>query len=144
RKASMPAEVDSEELQREIAAATRSWEDELADAVIDEFGEEQGAEVLRRFGRAYPEAYKEDFPARTAVADIRRLLALTTPEDLDLLLYKPRGAPDGVRRFKIARFGPPLSLATLMPSLQDMGVEVTDERPYGLALGTGELAWIYD
>src|SRR5436190_13854124 len=144
RTASAPAEVDSEELQREIAAATRSWDDELADAIVDVYGEERGAEIQRRFGRAFPEAYKEDFPPRTAVADIGRLVALKTPDDFDLLLYKPRGAPDGVRRFKIARLGPPLSLATLMPSLQDMGVEVTDERPYGLALGTGELAWIYD
>jgi glutamate dehydrogenase len=144
RTASTAAEVDSDELEREIGAATRSWEDELADAVIDAYGEERGAEILRRFGTAFPEAYKEDFPARIAVGDIRRLLALASSDDLDLLLYKPRGAPDGVRRFKIARLGPPLSLATLMPSLQDMGVEVTDERPYALALGTGELAWIYD
>jgi glutamate dehydrogenase len=144
RTASMPAEVDSDELEREIAAATRSWDDELADQVTVVYGEEEGAHILRRFGNAFPEAYKEDFPAWAAVADIRRLLALQTTDDLDLSLYKPRGAPDGIRRFKIARVGPPMSLATLMPNLQDMGVEVTDERPYGLALGTGELAWIYD
>src|SRR4051812_31776090 len=144
RTPSRPTAVDTDELQREIAAATRSWEDSLADAVLDEFGEEEGAAVLRRFGSAFPEAYKEDFTPQATVADIRRLLRLDTPEDLDLLLYKPRGAADGVRRFKIARVGPPLSLATLMPSLQDMGVEVTDERPYGLSLGTGESAWIYD
>ncbi len=136
--------VDADALQREIAAATRSWDDELADAVVDASGEEAGAVILRRFGAAFPEAYKEDFPAQTAVSDIGRLMKLTSPEDLDLLLYKPTGAADGVRRFKIARVGPPLSLATLMPSLQDMGVEVTDERPYGLTLGTGEQAWIYD
>jgi glutamate dehydrogenase len=144
RTPSRPTNVDTEQLRREIAAATRSWEDELADAVIDAYGEEQGAVVLRRYGSAFPEAYKEDFSPQAAVTDIKHLEKLSSPEDLDLSLYKPTGAPDGVRRFKIARIGPPLSLATLMPSLQDMGVEVTDERPYGLTLGTGELAWIYD
>ncbi|MFL6239500.1 MAG: NAD-glutamate dehydrogenase [Actinomycetes bacterium] len=144
RTPSTPSAVDTDELQREMAAATRSWEDELVDAVVAAYGEEEGAVILRRYGSAFPEAYKEDFSPRVAVADIRRLSRLGGPEDLDLSLYKPARAAEGVRRFKIARIGPPLSLAVLMPSLQDMGVEVTDERPYGLTLGTGEPAWIYD
>jgi glutamate dehydrogenase len=137
-------DIDVEELELRLAAATRSWTDELADAVVEGFGEELAAEVLKIYGDAFPEAYKEDFSPRAAVADIRRLTALPVEHDLDLSLYKPGGAPAGVRRFKIARIGPPLSLATLMPSLQDMGVEVTDERPYELELGDGRRAWIYD
>jgi glutamate dehydrogenase len=137
-------DIDVEALQERIAAATRSWTDELADAVIEGLGEEHAAGMLKTYGDAFPEAYKEDFSPRAAVADIRRLTDLQTEGDLDLALYKPAGAPEGVRRFKISRVGPPLSLATLMPALQDMGVEVTDERPYELELGDGRRAWIYD
>src|SRR4051812_7533162 len=144
RTASAPTEVDVQEVQRQIGAATRSWDDELVDAVNEVYGEEKAGDILRSFGSAFPEAYKEDFDPRAAVADIQRLLKCASPEDLDLFLYKPPGAPDGVRRFKIGRVGPPLSLATLMPNLQDMGVEVTDERPYELELGSGNQAWIYD
>ena len=36
-------------------------------------GEERGLDLLRRYGGAFPAAYRDDFPARAAVADIARM-----------------------------------------------------------------------
>ena len=135
--------VDHDPLEARLAEATRSWDDEFADAVVDQCGEEESGRLLKAYADAFPEAYKEDFPARTGVADMRQLESLTADGDVALNLYEPYAAAAGERRFKIYRRGAAISLATVLPVLQQMGVEVTDERPYEIESANGWL-WVYD
>jgi glutamate dehydrogenase len=136
-------EVDREELERRLAAATRSWTDDLAEAIVEQCGEEGSASLIRRYGDAFPEGYKADFPARTAVADLRRLDLLSETGETSINLYEPYHATPGERRLKIYRSGPPISLSHVLPMLQNMGVEVVDERPYEIVTPDSR-SWIYD
>ncbi len=135
--------VPHDPLEARLAEATRSWEDEFADALVDQCGEEEASRLLKRYGDAFPEAYKEDFPARTGVADVRQLETLTTEGAVALNLYEPQSAMSGERRFKIYRRGGAISLSTVLPVLQRMGVEVVDERPYEIEV-RGASVWVYD
>ncbi|WTW95128.1 NAD-glutamate dehydrogenase [Streptomycetaceae bacterium NBC_01309] len=137
---------DVEHIERLLAAATRSWADDFAEALVAECGEEPAADLSRAYATAFTEGYKADFTPRTAVADLRRIEALD-PEggsDFTLNLYQPIGALPGERRFKIYRTGGPLSLSDVLPILQRMGIEVVDERPYELRRSDGRIAWVYD
>ncbi|MBW8487545.1 NAD-glutamate dehydrogenase [Actinomadura parmotrematis] len=137
-------DVDADELEARLAAATRSWADDLADAITDQCGEEASGTLARRYGDAFPEGYKADFPARTAVADLRRLDDLSADADTSISLYEPFGAAPGERRLKIYRLGEPISLSRVLPLLQNMGVEVIDERPYEVMPADRPRAWVYD
>ncbi|QFG24044.1 NAD-glutamate dehydrogenase [Actinomadura sp. WMMB 499] len=137
-------DVDVDDLEARVAAATRSWSDDLADAVVELFGEERSGNLSRRFADAFPEGYKADFPARTAVADLRFLEELGPDADTSINLYEPFGAEHGERRLKIYRLGEPISLSRVLPLLQNMGVEVVDERPYEIGTDDGNRYWIYD
>jgi len=53
-----------EVVEARIAQATRSWADDLSEALLESHGEERGLALLRRYGSAFPAAYREDFPAR--------------------------------------------------------------------------------
>jgi glutamate dehydrogenase len=143
RRGEVVPDVDHDDLEAKLVEATRSWADDFADAVVDQCGEEEAAGLLRRYGDAFPEAYKEDFPARTAVADLKQLEALSAGQTA-LNLYQPLGAQSGERRFKIYRSGEAVSLSQVLPVLQRMGVEVVDERPYGIERPGQEPAWVYD
>src|SRR5690606_15217694 len=88
--------------------------------------------------------YKADFPARTAVSDMRRLEELTPDEDTLINLYEPYSARPGERRMKLYRLGEPVSLSRMLPLLQNMGVELIDERPYEIVSSDGQRFWIYD
>ncbi|MEJ2579283.1 MAG: NAD-glutamate dehydrogenase, partial [Kineosporiaceae bacterium] len=124
--------VDPDELEGRLVEATRSWDEDLVDALRAEVGEEEAARLVRLWGRGFPEAYKEDFPARVAVADLRRIeevLAADRSAPIGMNLYEPVGAAEGVRRFKLYRTAP-LSLTSVLPYLSHLGVEVIDERPY--------------
>ncbi|HEV7536379.1 MAG TPA: NAD-glutamate dehydrogenase, partial [Acidimicrobiia bacterium] len=46
-----------------IAEAIRSWSDDLSGALLEGYGEERGLALLRRYGGAFPAAYRDDFPA---------------------------------------------------------------------------------
>jgi glutamate dehydrogenase len=142
-KGEVVPDVDEEELEQRLVEATRSWADDFAEALIDQCGEDEAAPLLKLYADAFAEAYKEDFPARTAVADLRQLEALDD-QATALNLYQPLGGAPGERRFKIYRVGAPVSLSQVLPVLQRMGVEVVDERPYEIQRPGRPPAWIYD
>ena len=85
-------EVDAAALEQEIVDATRTWDEDFAEAVRVAHGEEVGAKLLSRYGRAFPEAYKEDFAPRVAVADLKTIDALGDQES-SFNLYQEPGAP---------------------------------------------------
>ncbi|WP_345525823.1 NAD-glutamate dehydrogenase [Nocardioides endophyticus] len=128
-------EVDTADLERRMADASRSWRDDFISAVISGYGEEVGAVLARRYHDSFPEAYKEDFAPRIAAADLGRLEAIQVGDDgagIDLSLYEDLDAGRGEARLKVFRIGSPLSLSQILPMLSSMGVEVVDERPYEL------------
>ena len=137
------AQVDPAELERRLVDATRTWDEDLAEATRAEYGEEHAARLLRDYGRAFPEAYKEDFHPRVGVADLQHVERLDAEGDFRLNLYHSPGAPEGERRLKLYRRGP-LSLSQVLPIFTDMGVVVTDERPYELRRLDGAAVHIYD
>ncbi|WP_179665712.1 NAD-glutamate dehydrogenase [Nocardioides panaciterrulae] len=134
---------DTDDLERRLTDASRSWRDDFVQAVIAEYGEEVGATLGRRYLDCFPEAYKEDFDARTAAVDLGRLEALQGEEGIDLSLYEQMDAGRGEARLKVYRIGSPLSLSQILPMLSSMGVEVVDERPYELE-GLARPTYVYE
>jgi glutamate dehydrogenase len=141
------SDSDKERIEARLVEAARSWADGFAEALSAEFGEERAAELLRRYGNAFPEGYKADHSPRSAVADLAHLEGLgdgTNGPDFALSLYEPVGAAPDERRFKIYRRGESVSLSQVLPVLNRLGVEVMDERPYELRCADRKVAWIYD
>ncbi|MEU0189059.1 NAD-glutamate dehydrogenase [Streptomyces afghaniensis] len=140
------SDADKERIEARLVEAARSWEDAFAEALIAELGEEQAAELMRRYAHAFPEGYKADHNPRAAVADLVHLEQLNAEEgqDFALSLYEPVGAAPEERRFKIYRTGDAISLSAVLPVLNRLGVEVVDERPYELRCADRSVAWIYD
>ncbi|MEV7346519.1 NAD-glutamate dehydrogenase [Streptomyces sp. NPDC093544] len=140
------SDTDKERIEARLVEAARSWADGFGEALTAELGEERAAELVRRYGGAFPEGYKADHNPRAAVADLVHLehLAKDDSKDFALSLYEPVGAGPGERRFKIYRTGEQVSLSAVLPAINRMGVEVTDERPYELRCSDRTTAWIYD
>jgi len=135
---------DRASVEAEVARVTRRWSDDLADLLQVGLGEQEAERVLRRYRGAFPEAYKEDFGAPTAVADLRRLEQLPDLDGLSFDVYTPPSDDEADRRLKIYRTGTPLSLGRTLPMLERMGIEVLDERPYEIERTDGTTAWVYD
>jgi len=138
-----PPDVDVDEVEARLVAATRSWVDDLEAALVEHQGEERGLALFRRYADAFPAAYRADWLAETAPGDIHRLEELED-DNLAIALYRPLEAPHGALRAKLFRTGAPLSLSGILPLFENMGVAVADERPYEITPRDGRRAWIYD
>ncbi|HTK60845.1 MAG TPA: NAD-glutamate dehydrogenase domain-containing protein, partial [Pseudonocardia sp.] len=129
----------TERIQEQLAAAVRTWDDR----VLDESGRTpELAERLRPYLDLVPVAYKEDFDPEVAIADLVVIDGLG--DDPALTFYTPTGASAGDRRFKLFLAGEEVTLTALLPVLQQMGVEVVEERPYQVNRPDGRRCWIYD
>ncbi|MBA3339513.1 MAG: NAD-glutamate dehydrogenase [Geodermatophilaceae bacterium] len=138
-------EVDIPALEARLARAARNWSDDLLDELLAAYDAGTARELHRKYVGAFSDGYKDDFPASEAVADIARLETLHGRDGaMDLALRTPKGAAKGERRFKVFRIGAAMTLSSIMPRLQHMGMTVTDERPYEVECLDGQQVWIYD
>jgi glutamate dehydrogenase len=138
---------DTTTIEGWLASALRTWTDDLADALVEGFGEERGLLLYQRYANALPSGYQDDHTARTAVSDIRRLEALLCGDPgngLAIHLYRPHEAIDPAPRLKLYRNGEPLTLSDVLPLLENMGTRVIDERPYEIRPAGADPVWIYD
>ncbi len=139
----VPAEIDERELERRIVEAIRAWADDLRGALVEEHGEELGLAVFTRFERAFPAAYRADWQARAAVADIARIQELEAGGELIIRLYRPPGADLNTVRCKLITRGS-ISLSEVLPTFEHMGARVIEEHPYEIVPAGSEPVWIYD
>jgi glutamate dehydrogenase len=135
---------DAAEIEARIVEATGSWADELREALLAEAGEEHGTALYHRYGDAFPAGYRDDWVARSAVVDIRRIEHLAEGEQLAVSLYHPLEAAAGSLRCKLYRRGEPLTLSDVLPMFESMGLRVRDERPHEVTPRDGPPTWIYD
>jgi glutamate dehydrogenase len=137
RPATLPPSPDRPAVEQEVLRVTRRWSDDLSDLLTVGHGEEEGERLARRYDGAFPEAYKEDFGAATAVDDLKRIEALPEDDGLGFHVYTPPADDDADRRLKVYRTGTALSLARALPIFSQMGIEVLDERPYEITRPNG-------
>jgi glutamate dehydrogenase len=137
-------DYDVREIETRLVEATRSWVDDLSNALVEQLGEEVGTELFARYRDAFPPGYRDDFTPEAAVLDIQRMERLDPEGDLELTLYRPLEAPDDFFVLKLLRSKQPILLSDVLPLLEDLGVKVYDERPYEIDRAGPVDAWIYD
>jgi glutamate dehydrogenase len=138
-----PDKYDVEEIESRLVDATRAWTDDLRAALVDEHGEDRGLKLARRYERAFPPAYRADWPAHFAVSDVDRVQELATGSGPTMTLYRPLPDQMGTLRCKLFSSGG-VSLSDVLPTFEHMGAQVVDERPYEIAPSGETKAWIYD
>ncbi|HEX8006251.1 MAG TPA: NAD-glutamate dehydrogenase domain-containing protein, partial [Trebonia sp.] len=132
--------VDSGALQTEIAAALRSWDEDLAAESERRLGGERANRLLQTCCIGIPETYKADVTPAAAVEDLSEVLELLELSQPFAMRFSipPNGRPS----LRILRLSP-ITLSDVMPQLQHMGLEVVDEHPYEFRGTTGPY-WIYN
>ncbi|HEY1961212.1 MAG TPA: hypothetical protein VGG69_02245, partial [Rhizomicrobium sp.] len=132
-------EVDVHALEREIAAAIRTWEDGFATALVHKHGEREGARLFTQQGRAFPPRYRDAFAPDEAVRDLDELERLSKGGGaVKARAYRHSGDAHDALRLKIYVRGEVLPLSASLPVFENLGFRVIAEDSYPLTLHTGE------
>ena len=126
--------MDVAGLQDELTEVVRTWDDRLLS--------EPGGPRSPRSSRGVPEAYKAITPPARAVEDLRRIAALAGPVDFSVRLCPADGPAD--RRFTLYLASTPATLTDVLPLLQQLGLDVLDERPSEFVRADGLRVHVYD
>ncbi|MGU3294205.1 NAD-glutamate dehydrogenase [Williamsia sp. M5A3_1d] len=127
------------EIQAEITAAARSWDDDLraiAGGAVD-------ADLVGAYAAAIPQAYKNDRDPQAALSDVTVLAGLADGEH-HVRLRAHSGGSDDRWTFGLYLCGRSASLTAILPMLQSLGVEVLDEHPFAVTRPDGIGCWIYE
>ena len=135
---------DLAELERRLRAVSRTWADDLRDALLDSFGEEHGTRLFQRYGDAFRADYRETYSARVAVLDVEKMERIEEG-GIRMSLYRPLEAEEERLRFKLFQLGHrPVSLSDALPMLENMGLEVEDEHPSRIERAGAPRVWLHD
>ncbi|RLQ22417.1 NAD-glutamate dehydrogenase [Seongchinamella sediminis] len=139
-----PLDYDDTELEDLIVQATLAWTDRLRNRLIEEFGEEHGNQHVKQLGNGFPAGYRDDFDPRMAVADIKKILRLAHGERLAMSLYRTLEDGEDMLRLRLYNAGTSLPLSDVLPILENLGLRVISERPYGINAQSGDKYWVQE
>jgi glutamate dehydrogenase len=137
--------VDTDALERRVAAAVRSWLDGFKTALLSRFDEAYALQLFEKYAQAFPAAYTEDFQGDAAALDVSFLESVEKePARLHLDIYRPEPRRKDKFFLKIFRNQDAIPISDLLPMLENMGLKVIAERPYELEFAGGRRAWVQD
>jgi glutamate dehydrogenase len=131
-------EVNIHALEEEVVKVTMSWKDHLKNYLLEEFGEEQGTQLIHNYIDAFSPGYMDDFDPRAAIGDIRKIATLKQDDDIAMSFYPKIGTDGKVVCFRLSHLGNPLPLSDVMPILENLGLRVESEHPYGIRRRDGK------
>ena len=131
-------------LERRLLVVSRTWTDDLHDALLESFGEEHGTRLFQRYGDAFRADYRENYSARVAVLDVEKMERIEEGS-IEMSLYRPLEAEEGRLRFKLFQVGRrPVVLSDALPMLENMGLKVEDEHPSKIKRAGAARVWLHD
>lgn len=141
------AQVDTASLERRLADAARSWSEGVTKVIRGKYDGERAERLAERWMEAFPATYRVDFEVEDALEDIERFESFP-PQGMAapiMRVYVPAGVQelDEDARLKLYLTGPK-SLSQILPVLQNLGLEVLDERPFEVRTADGTEFFLYD
>jgi glutamate dehydrogenase len=127
-------DVPAETLEREVAALTRTWSDDLLTELSHAHGAKEGRRLAGIYARRFPAGYAETTTVATAlldIAELERIASSDTDRSCSMTLRRDRQHTD-LLRFVLYQLGGGVELSQFVPVLESLGLTVVEEVPYRL------------
>lgn len=139
-------EFDVKEIEENLIELTRSWKDKLATKISAAYGVAKGKAIQKKYEDAFSRSYSEQNLPSVALVDIERIDELDENKPLDMLFYRPQeeASDSEIVKLKLYHKNEPIHLSDVLPTLENFGLRVIDERPYSVTTSDEEVSWIMD
>lgn len=139
-------DVSFEDLEQEVVALTRTWEDRVKEELISRVGEDEGSRIAAKWASRFPEYYQTSVELGVAAGDVIRLEAQdNSGDDLVIGLQNETQGDAGhnLTRLTVYCRNDKLPLSAVMPHLEALGLHVVEEIPTRLLDGASDI-FIHD
>ncbi|HEX5378381.1 MAG TPA: NAD-glutamate dehydrogenase [Phenylobacterium sp.] len=136
---------DLRAIEAQVATVSRTWKDRFSEAVrASERPTPQVADLLARYGDAFPAGYRDAYDPAEALADLAVIEALQPGEPVRVRAFRKAGDTRTQFRFKLYRPGAPAPLADVLPILENMGLKAMVETGFPVTRKDQPPIWIHD
>ena len=122
-------DVSFAELEQEVVAVTRTWDDRLRERLGALHGEEKGNALAGKYEKLLPDYYKSSTDVYLALLDIEQFERLEHGEDFAVGLQNERGQEQNLTRIGLYKTGGKVRLSDFLPILEHLGLTVVEEVP---------------
>ena len=137
-------EISFAELEAEVVAVARNWEDRLFEALHDRLGPERAHQLADTWAGRLPEYYRTSVAIELSVNDVLKLEELITSGAPTIIgLQNELASNEQLTRLAVYRRAGKMQLSAIMPVLEALGLRVVEEVATRIADGEGS-AFIHD
>jgi glutamate dehydrogenase len=131
--------LEPETVRKITAPLVTTWEDRVAKALEEEFGEREGRRLFRRYIRLETRSglYREATPPEQVPDDVRHLEALEAR--LEVRIIDRTAETVAINLYSVRALG----LTDILRTLSNLGLTVTEELRVPLVLPEGRKAFLY-
>jgi glutamate dehydrogenase len=131
-----PVEIDLSQLEAEVIALARTWEDKVVSELANTVGDSEANRLADRWAPGFPEYYKSSTAVSLVVGDILSLDRLHGG-DADLVVglqnesdeAKAPASSEWLTRITVYRNSGKLNLSAVVPLIEHLGLIVVEEVP---------------
>ena len=136
----------NEKLEEALIEAGQNWPDRLNETIEDNIDDpEQVANMIRRYGNAFPLSYHEHYDPIQAVLDIKKINNIIDGDIIDLALYEDTSGNETEIHLKLYHAKIPLALSDVLPIMENMGLNIITELPSEIQPAQHkDTIWIHD
>jgi glutamate dehydrogenase len=137
-------ELDIPALEEDLNTATRTWSDQVQEAINESFGEELGPILAKRYSEAFKQDFQEHYNCRIAAHDIGRIEQLSDERPVSINLYRPLEFDNDRVKLRLYERGTATSLSTTLKTLENMGLTISEARPSRVDPAGRKPVWVHD
>ncbi|MEO7397051.1 MAG: NAD-glutamate dehydrogenase domain-containing protein, partial [Ilumatobacteraceae bacterium] len=134
---------DLARLTEDIDEFTQRWDDKLRAALTDALGEQEALRLHDLYGTQLPADYTSLTSAPLAVRDLQIIDRMIVDDTTTATDFVTSDGPSNESRFRLYRRNSPVTLAAMLPLLDQLGLQAVDERPFTLKAGADTIS-LYD
>ncbi len=131
-------ELSYVDLEHEVVALTRTWDDRLRERLCASHGEERGTRLAERYTARFPDYYKSSTDISMAMLDVEQFELVENGAPFRVALQNERGTKNNLTRVGLYKPGGKVPLSAFLPILEDLGLRVDEEVPTRLIGGDNE------
>jgi len=127
-----PVKYDLHTLEEDITEITSNWGDDVYEGLKERLGISQAEALHLKYVDAFPGSYKEVFsPKTSAIDDIEIIEKVIKNKSIEFAIYyAPKSEHTDTLRLKIYSYEERQMLSSMMPVLENLGVDVIDHHSY--------------